>query len=90
MKIVERMDKLLGNLANFVFRQVPVILQNLEELALRELSDHAELMRRLERVEKQDDVLVVETLQNVDFLPEVVQLFLCFASVEQSCYQNSK
>lgn len=83
MKIVERMDQLLGDLANFVLRKVPVILQNLEELTLCELGDHAELMRRLERVKKQDDVLVVEALQNIDFLPEIVQLFLRFASAEE-------
>ena len=80
MEIVECVHKLLRYLANFVFRQVPVILENLEQLTLRELGNHAKLMRSLERVQKQNDVLVVETLQNVDFLPEIVELFLRFAS----------
>jgi hypothetical protein len=43
-------------------------LQNLEELALRKLGDEAELVRRLKRIEQQDDVWVVEPPLDVDFL----------------------
>ena len=80
MQIVKGVHQLLGDLAYLVLWEVPVVLQNLEELALSELRDHAELMRRLERVQQQNDVLVVEALQNVDLLPKIVQLFLSFAS----------
>lgn len=84
VEIVERVHQLLGYLANFVFWKIPVILEDLEQLTLGELGNHAKLMRGLERVQKQNDVLVVETLQNVDFLPEIVQLFLRFATVQES------
>jgi hypothetical protein len=84
VEIVERVHQLLGYLANFVFWKIPVVFEDLEQLTLSELGNHAKLMRGLERVQKQDDVLVVEALQNVDFLPEIVQLFLRFATEKES------
>ena len=83
MQIVESVHQLLSYFAHFVLRQVPVILQDLEQLALRELSDHAKLMGGLERVQEQDDVLVVKAFQNVDFLSQIIELFLSFASVKR-------
>ena len=84
VQIVKRVHQLLGYLAHFIFWKIPVILEDLEQLTLGELGDHAKLVRRLKRVQKQNDVLVVETLQNVDFLPQIVQLFLRFAPEKQS------
>jgi hypothetical protein len=72
MKVVESMHKLLRNLSHFVLRKVPVILKNFEQLSLCEFGDHTELMGCFERIEKQDDVLVVETFEDVDLLSEVV------------------
>jgi hypothetical protein len=36
----------------------------------------------LERVQEEDDVLMVEALKDLDFLAEVVQLFLRFSSIK--------
>ena len=81
MEIVKSVHQLLSDFADLVLWQVPVVLQDLEELTLRELGDHAEFVGCLERVQQQDDVLVVEAFQNVDFLPQIVELLLCFASL---------
>ena len=83
MQIVESVHQLLSYFAHFVLGQVPVVLQDLEQLALRELGDHAKLVGGLERVQEQDDVLVVQAFQNVNFLPQIIQLFLSFASVKR-------
>lgn len=37
-------------------------------------------MGRLERIQQQDDVLVVQTFQNLDLLAQVVHLLLSFAA----------
>jgi hypothetical protein len=71
--------QLLGNLADFSLAQAPVIFEDFEELALRELCDHAKLMRSFERVKHQNYVLVVKPLQNLDFLPEIVHFLLSLA-----------
>ena len=81
VQVVESLHELLGNLANFRLPQVAVILQNLEELTLGELSDDAELVGRLEGVEQEDNVLVVQTFQNFDFLPQVIHLLFSFATI---------
>ena len=44
VQIVECLYELLGNLADFRLAQVTVILQDLEQLTLSELSDDAELV----------------------------------------------
>ena len=44
-------------------------LQNLEELALRKLGDEAKLVLRLKSVEQQDNVRVIESPLNINFLP---------------------
>ena len=53
-------DRLLGERA--------VLLEDLEELALREFRDDAELALRLEVVEHLHDVLVVQRRQDRDLL----------------------
>lgn len=62
VQVVESLDELLGNFADLRLTKVAVILKDLEELTLSELSDDTELVRSFERVQEQDDVLVVETL----------------------------
>ena len=83
MEIVEGVHQLLSYFAHLVLRQIPVVLQDLEQLALCKLGDHAKLMRGLERVQEQDDVLVVKAFQNIDFLSQIVELFLSFASAKE-------
>lgn len=76
MQIVEGLYELLRDLSHFSFAQITIIFQDFEEFALSKFSHHTELVRSLKRVEKQNYVLVVETLQNFDFLPQIVHFFL--------------
>lgn len=62
VQVVESLDELLSDFADLRLTKVAVILKDLEELTLSELSDDTELVRSFERVQEQDDVLVVETL----------------------------
>ena len=62
VQVVESLDELLSDFADLRLAKVAVILKDLEELTLSELSDDTELVRSFERVQEQDDVLVVETL----------------------------
>ena len=80
VQVVESLDELLSNLAHFLLSQIPVVLQDLEELTLGKLSDDAELVGRLKRVKQKDDVLMVQTFQNLDLLPQVIHLLLRLAS----------
>lgn len=72
VQIVQGMHKLLGNLPHFVFRQIPVVLQDFKQFSLSKLSNHAELMRCFEAVKQQNDVFVIQAFQNIDFLSQVV------------------
>ena len=88
VQVVECLHELLGNLTNFRLAQVAIILQDLKELTLGELSDDAKLVGCLEGVEQEDNVLVVQTFQNFDFLPQVIHLLLSFATIktnEENC-----
>lgn len=85
VQVVQGVHKLLGDLAHFRLAQVPVVLEDLEELALGKLGNDAELVARFERVEQQNNVFVVESFQNFNFLPEVVHLLLGFASSSNDC-----
>ena len=80
MEVVERMNELLRYLPTFLLRKVPVVLKNLEHVSLSKLSDHAELMLRLEGVEQKNDILVIQLFQNFNFLSEIDQLPLCLPS----------
>ena len=62
VQVVESLDELLSDFADLRLAKVAVILKDLEELTLSELSDDTELVRSFKRVQEQDDVLVVETL----------------------------
>lgn len=66
VQYVQRLDELDGDLADLVLGQATVVLEHLEELSLRVLGDHAELARRLERVEHGDDVAVAQAPQDAD------------------------
>ena len=48
VQIVQSLNELLGNLAYFRLAKVTVIFKDLEKFSLGKLSDHTELMRRLE------------------------------------------
>ena len=52
-----------------------VVLQDLEQLALRELRDDAELALRLERVHHGDDVIVLSPAQDFDLLAQDLMSF---------------
>ena len=80
VQVVKSLDELLGDLAYLLLSQVSVVLQDFEQLALGEFSDDAELVGSLERVKQKDDVLMVQTFQNLDLLPQVIHLLLSFAS----------
>jgi len=77
MQVVKRLYELLGNLSNLRLAKVAVIFQDFEKLTLREFSDDTKLMRCLERIQQQDDVLMIQTLENLDLLAQVVHFFLC-------------
>eukprot|EP00353_Schmidingerella_taraikaensis_P006198 CAMPEP_0185573314 /NCGR_PEP_ID=MMETSP0434-20130131/5066_1 /TAXON_ID=626734 ORGANISM="Favella taraikaensis, Strain Fe Narragansett Bay" /NCGR_SAMPLE_ID=MMETSP0434 /ASSEMBLY_ACC=CAM_ASM_000379 /LENGTH=125 /DNA_ID=CAMNT_0028189519 /DNA_START=3508 /DNA_END=3882 /DNA_ORIENTATION=- len=81
VEVVERLDELLGDLAHFLLAEVTVVLQNLEQLTLGEFCDDAELVGRLEGVEEQDNVFVVETLEDLNLLSQVIHLLLGLASL---------
>lgn len=80
VQIVKCVHELLGNLADLGLAQVAVVFENLEQLSLCKLSDHAKLVRRLEGVQQQDDVLVVQALQDFNLLPQVVHFLFRFSS----------
>lgn len=90
VEVVEGVDELLRDLADFGLGQVAVIFQNFEELTLGELqgsesrraylSDNTELVRSFKAIQKQDNVLVVEAFQNFDFLAQIVQFLLLFVA----------
>ena len=86
VEIVESLDQLLGNLTHLRFSQIAVIFKNFEELSLGKFCDDTELMRGFERIQKQDDILVVQTLENFNFLAQVIHFFLCLASKFQTNY----
>ena len=70
VKVVEGSDELPGDGAHLILRQAFVVLQDLEELALRKLGDDAELGFGLERVHHGDDVVVPEPSQDLDLLSQ--------------------
>ena len=72
VEVVKSMYQLLSNFTNFRLWQFSIVLQDFKELSLGELCDHAELMGSFKGVKKQNDVLVVETFQNVDFLTKII------------------
>lgn len=82
VQIVQCEDQLLCDLPDLCLRQTPVIFEYFKKFSLSELSDDTELVRCLEGIEKEDDVLVVETFENLNLLSEVVEFFLCFAPIE--------
>ena len=84
VQVVECLDELLSDLAHLLLSQISVVLQDLEKFALGEFSDDAELVGCLERVKQKDDVLMVQTFQNLDLLSQVVHLLLGFASAGQT------
>jgi len=77
VQVVKRLHELLGNLSNLRLAKVAVIFQDFEQLSLCEFSDNTELVRCLERIQEQDNVLMIQTLENLDFLAQVVHFFLC-------------
>ena len=83
VQVVQGLDQLLSNLTHLWFTQVAVVFQDLEKLTLGELCHHAELMRSLERIEQQDDVLVVEAFENLNFLPQVVHFLFSLAPLNK-------
>ena len=74
MKVVKSLYELLSDLADFRLSQVSVVLKDLEELTLGEFSDDTELVGCFERIEQQNDVFMVQTFQNFDFLSQIVAL----------------
>ena len=80
VQVVKSLDELLGDLAHLLLSQISVVLQDFEKLALGEFSDDAELVGCLKRVKQKDDVLMVQTFQNLDLLPQVIHLLFSFAS----------
>lgn len=79
VEIVKSVHELLRYLADLWLRKLAIIFKDLKELPLSEFCNHAELMGSFKRVKQQNDVLMVETFQNVDFLAKVVELLLSFA-----------
>ena len=60
--------------AHLVLRQRAVVLEYLEELTLRELGDDADLVVSLEVVEHEHDVLVLQRAEDLDLLPQHLEL----------------
>ena len=79
VEVVEGLDELLGDFTHLMLTKIPIVLQDLEQFSLREFGHDAELVRRLERIKEKNDVLVVETLENLDFLTEVVHFLFGLA-----------
>ena len=80
VQVVQGVDKLLGYLPHFVLWQVAIVFQDLKQLSLRKLSDHAELMGGFEGVEQKDDVFMVQSFQDVNLLAQVVEFLLGLSS----------
>ena len=78
MQIIQGMNQLLSNFTNLILWEVSIIFKNFKQLTLSKLRDHTELMRCFKWIQQQDDILVVKTLQDVDFLSQIVELFLSF------------
>ena len=79
MQIIQSMHQLLSDLANLILWKVSIIFKNFKQLTLSKLRDHAELVRCFKWIQQQDDILVVEPFQDVNFLSQIVELFLGFA-----------
>ena len=79
MQIIESMHQLLSDLANLILWKVSIIFKNFKQLTLSKLRDHAELMRCFKWIQQQDDILVVQPFQDIDFLSQIIELFLSFA-----------
>ena len=76
VEVVERSNELLADFRHAGFGELVVVLQNLEKLAMRELRDDDELGLRLEGVEHLDDVLVPQVPEDLDLLPQVLNILL--------------
>ena len=76
---MQRLDELPGDGANLLLGKALVILQDLEELALRELGDDAKLSLGLERIHHADDVVVLQPAENLDLLAQGLDVLLRLA-----------
>ena len=76
VQVVEGLHELPSDDAHLLLRQRAVILEHLEELALGVLSDDNDLRLGLEIVEHEHDVLVLQRAQDLDLLPESLQITL--------------
>lgn len=65
VQVVQGADELLGDLADLGLGEGLVVLDYIEELALAQFRDYHELGTRLEGVEQNDDVLVLELLEDL-------------------------
>ena len=74
--VVQRPDQLLRYLPDFRLFERLVVLDDVEELALAELSDEDELGAGFEGVEEEDDVFVLELLEDFDLVAHDLDVLL--------------
>jgi hypothetical protein len=81
VQVVERGDELARDRADDRLRERLVVLEDLEELALRELGHDRKVGARLKGVEHLDDVRVAQRAQDLDLLAERLQVALGLAAL---------
>ena len=79
VQVVQRLDELPRDLLHLLLRQRLVVLEDLEELALRELRHEHDVRRRLEVVQHADDVRVVEGALDPDLGAQLLQVLVALA-----------
>jgi hypothetical protein len=79
VQVVQRVHQLARDGAHHGLRQAGVVLQDLEQLAVRVLGDHHHVARRLKVVQQQDDVGVVQRAQDRDLRAQRRQVGLALA-----------
>ena len=79
MNVMKGPDQLLGYFSDILHLQTLIVFDNIKKFTLTQLSDQYELTLCLERVQEQNDVLVLELFKNFNLLAHGFDIFFLLA-----------
>jgi hypothetical protein len=79
VNVMKSPDKLLGDFPDFFDFKALIVFNDVKKFALTEFCDQDELSWSLERIKEEDDVLMLEFFEDIDFLSHGLDIFLLFA-----------
>jgi hypothetical protein len=79
VNVMKGPDKLLGDFPDFFDFKALIIFDYVKKFALAEFCYQDEFSLSLERIEEEDDVLMFEFFEDIDFLSHGLDIFLLFS-----------